>query len=69
MRGVLGLALLVTAPLSGHAQASDVAFAPDTVPQIPGGPRVVVLHADPAGGGMPGRCPRLRHPNAVGLGI
>lgn len=43
------LLLLLAAPLAAHAQASDSAFAPDTILQIPDGPRVVLLHADPGG--------------------
>ena len=46
---LLSLALLVTAPLAARAQASDAAFVADTILQIPGGPRVVVLQADPGG--------------------
>ena len=49
MRGVLGLVLLLAAPLAAHAQASDTAFVPDTILQVPGGPRLIVLHADPGG--------------------
>ena len=49
MRALLGLILLVTAPLAARAQASDAAFTPDTVLQMPGGPRIVVLRSDPGG--------------------
>ncbi len=44
------LVLLPLAPLAIHAQASDAAFAPDTIVQMPDGPRVTLLHAD--GGGV-----------------
>ena len=52
MRVVSGitLALLPLAPLAIHAQASDAAFAPDTIVQMPDGPRGTLLHAD--GGGV-----------------
>ena len=52
MRVVSGitLVLLPLAPLAIHAQASDAAFAPDTIVQMPDGPRVTLLHAD--GGGV-----------------
>ena len=49
MRALLGLILLVTAPLAARAQASDAAFTPDTVLQMPGGLRIVVLRSDPGG--------------------
>ena len=44
------LVLLPLAPLAIHAQASDAAFAPDTIVQMPDGPRVTLLHADGGGG-------------------
>ena len=52
MRVVSGitLVLLPLAPLAIHAQASDATFAPDTIVQMPDGPRVTLLHAD--GGGV-----------------
>ena len=49
MRVVPGLLLLLAPPLSVHAQASDAAFAPDTIVQMPGGPRVVLLRAEADG--------------------
>ncbi len=48
-KSLLGLVLLVAAPLAAHAQASDAAFVADTILQIPGGPHVVVLQGDPGG--------------------
>jgi hypothetical protein len=45
MRVVPSLLLLLAPPLSVHAQASYAAFAPDTIVQMPGGPRVVLLRA------------------------
>jgi len=49
MRALLGLILLVTAPLAARPQASEAAFTPDTVLQMPGGLRIVVLRSDPGG--------------------
>lgn len=49
MRVAPGLLLLLAPPLAAHAQASDAAFAPDTIVQMPGGPRVVLLRSDPGG--------------------
>ena len=49
MRVVPGLLLLLAPPVCLHAQASDAAFAPDTIVQMPGGARVVLLRAEAGG--------------------
>ena len=46
---LVGLVFLLAAPPAAPAQASDAAFVPDTILQLPGGPRLIVLHADPGG--------------------
>jgi hypothetical protein len=63
------LLLLLAAPLAVHAQAGDSAFAPDTIVQMPDGPRVVLLHADPGGvAALRLSVPIIESPAEVGAG-